>query len=301
MDNNIKQSDSLTSPYFKQLSNRNSSSDIANGINLSILSKNNTVIYSDPDKGVYFGIKIEDFSKFKFNRELQKQLSLIKELIKNEYSEFTVNVTSKYMPNIENNYIHISERGRSIYPGLKKHIEQLLNLNYLLDPFDASKLNDGEIKVIIGGSRMKVKTNSTNINITNNNKEIEENELSRDKYDINTIPRLNNNNINAFKNRDILSNKLGIKSNNNINNYRFKSFTKESISQIANEHNLNKAEINEQLNNLNNHPDMNKINEILNSDNKNLKIVYPKEIHSKYKSSKQVPKTVIVDENSKVI
>lgn len=280
----------------KSIRNRQDNDDMykANIANqISVLNKNNSIFYSDITKGIVFGIKIEDFANFKFNKTLAQQLSLIKDALKNEYSEYLVNLTSKFMPFIEQPERHISERGRSIYPTLKKHVSQMLSLNFLLDPFDINTTKDGEIKVLIGGKKNKMSASAnTEVMLKNQNY----NRLSSPQERLrfmsksSTIDNIKNT-IKKNQNKDkfyskILEKKVSENQNQNQKNtYRFKSFAKESLKQIS------ESDI---YNSLKQDPAS---AELL--SHKDTKVLYPKEIHSKYKIDKKVKKQITVDANSK--
>ena len=293
---------------------------------------NSEKMQEDPTSNLaYFGINIDNIRNFHLNRTLFLKLSKIKEAMKNEYSEFLLNATSFFMPDIEDREIQVGVFRRSIYPRLRRHIRQLLKLNFLLDPFDIT-LPKGSIP-IINQSRMKPGKKRYNINNSKYS-----NQDTNGNEEINNGNENNQNNINNFnkfkqitdnvrlKNRKKINNKSSFNVNykklfpSMHNNYRFKDllFAKSSMNKLYKTVKSNKQFIphhhkdihlqhGSTKNSFKNHiPTKITINKI-NSDPKvqgllnkpDTEVIMPQEIHSQYQINK--PEVITVQVNSENI
>merc|ERR1711957_237529 len=91
----------------------------------------------DTDEIEYLETKMIDPKHLPYDQKQKIKLSEIKEQIKSEYNQMLYNMTYMPMPELEEYIPHyqVGVSKRTIYPKYKKHLENVLKLNVLLDQF----------------------------------------------------------------------------------------------------------------------------------------------------------------------
>jgi hypothetical protein len=237
----------------------------------------------------YSEVNFIDPQHLDISKSQKLKLSEIKEQLKNEYTDFLYNQTTSSMPQIEEVLPHyqVGLNQRSIFPKYRKHLSNLIRLNELLDEFPP-----GSPKGSVDVSTPVKKVIQTKTTIT---KEV--------------APGINVSM--QFKQKD--KSKFRFKAQNKITNaaqlttkdlnFAEKSF--EQLTGLQSPNNYNKPD----FLNANNYNDQTKQMIIDKSQNsqeikdlvsdKNIKVVFPKEIHSTYQVEKKGMKTVEINKNSK--
>jgi hypothetical protein len=317
-----------------------------------ILSNKYLSTEKENEELIYLETKLIETQHLPYSETQKVKLSEIKDQIKNEYNQMLYNMTYQPMPELEEYTPHfqVGISKRTIYPKYKKHLENLLKLNDLLDEFPIS-LPRGSIDVSSPKSKEAIEPlkpiiitkNVNGVNVSMQFKETE-NKLNNDKH------KNNNKNVNEilsdsiknseFRFKSLMSSKAktGLKAQTNICLMTIKEsdFASKSFEQIANfrylesprenriphrgnglnrnddnynnpnlknpnnfnddtqKNNDNVADITENIRN--NLPD---IKNIVKNPNKNIKVIFPKEIHTTYQVTKHGMKTIEINKDSK--
>lgn len=319
----------------------------------------------------YRETKIIDPEHLPYNEKQKIRLSEIKDQIKNEYNQMLYNMTYQPMPDLEEYIPHfqVGISKRTIYPKYKKHLENLMRLNELLDPYPIN-MPMGSIDVSSPNSKdssaeqpVKPIIITKNINGVNVSMQFKEKENMN-----NNISETIRNNEFRFKSFMNIKSKMSSSMQTNIclattkqEDFASKSFQQlvnyryndadlgqkpqpykgryvnhpylqqegknnaysSSISDqlIQNKYNpnlLNKG--NDESNNqsrdykndnyngsINNYDQITdkstnsipQIRNIVNNPNKNIKVIFPKEIHTTYQVNKMGTKTIEINQDSK--
>jgi len=280
-------------------------------------------------ESTYSEVDLLDPNNLEMPKSQKIKLSEIKEEMKNEYTDFLYNQTTFTMPSLEEiqPFYQIGVERRTIYPKYKKHISNLIKLNELLDEFPPNTpkgsvdvvntpiITKKDIKTII------TKQIAPGVKYSMQFKEKSNNEIK------NTVqqslqsqpPKLNKiSQLPEFKDLFRFKSSLSLSSTTKEDDFADRSFqmlTMASARKSINQNKINNkpSDINEDNNsqavkvdpNFND----NEINQhIINNSskdiqelisNKNIKVLFPKEIHTTYQVNKKGMKNIEVNKNSK--
>ncbi len=295
----------------------------------------------------YLETKLIEIDHLPYNEKQKVKLSEIKEQIKDEYNQMLYNMTYQPMPELEEYTSHyqVGINKRTIYPKYKKHLENLLKLNDLLEEFPISwpkgiiDVASPDVKEIVKPQNPVEITNNVNgVNVTMQFKEKEKtgNNNEKEKYNIGEIIKDTDFRFKSFmnsKNSIKKETKISLKTTND-NDFASKSF--EQIANYGYKNKFNHNKINRGDHNIQNEDDwkntniisddsLNNYNNIYNKDaldinenisynmpefknivknsneNKNIKVIFPKEIHTSYEVNKQGSKTIEINKDSNFI
>ncbi len=305
---------------------------------------------------IYLETKLIEPQHLPYSEKQKIKLSEIKDQIKSQYNQMLYNMTYQPMPELEEYLPHfqVGISKRTIYPKYKKHLENLLKLNDLLDEFSIG-LPRGSIDVSSPHVKQPVEPQkpiiiTKNINGVNVSMQFKEKEKEKNEEEKEKEKEKENQNSNLLK--DSIKNnefrfKSLMKSHTNICLMTTKEsdFASKSFEQIANyrydpsrnskprippprtkqfsdaENNSNynsnpnayaytnnnnfndetqkysnKNDIADITDNVsNNIPD---IKNIVRNPNKNIKVMFPKEIHTSYQFTKHGTKTIEINKDS---
>lgn len=306
----------------------------------------------EPEELIYLETKLIEPQHLPYNEPQKIKLSEIKEQIKNEYNQMLYNMTYQPMPELEEYIPHfqVGISKRTIYPKYKKHLENLLKLNDLLDEFPIS-LARGSIDVSSPNAKqpiehikpiiitkningvdvsMQFKETDKNQNF-NNNKNLSEDIKNREFRFKSLISTKAKTDLKAKTNiclMTIKENDFASKSFEQLANFRYEDnqsrrprfssrgyeFAKNSnnfndnfndvnpknpnnFNDDKQNDNYNKNDVADITDNIgNNLPD---IKNIVRNPNRNIKVMFPKEIHTKYQVTKHGMKTIEINKDSK--
>lgn len=274
--------------------------------------------------------------------EKQKiKLSEIKEQIKNEYNQMLYNMTYQPMPELEEHIPHfqVGISKRTIYPKYKKHLENLLKLNDLLDEFPIS-LPRGSIDVSSPKAKEAVEPPkpiviTRNVNGVNVSMQFKEKEKEKENNFIHDSIQKSEFRFKSLMNAKSLTASESL-SNICLSTTKESDFANKSFQQLANfryeassgkprlplrTNGFNNAENNfngENFKNPNNFNDdsqknskeiaditenigynMPEIKNFIKNPNRNIKVMFPKEIHTTYQVTKHGMKTIEINKDSK--
>jgi len=303
----------------------------------------------------YLETKLISINHLPYNDKQKVKLSEIKEQIKNEYNQMLYNMTFQPMPELEEYIPHfqIGISKRTIYPKYKKHLENLLRLNDLLDEFPIS-LPKGSIDVSSPNAREAVippkpiiitkNVNGVNVSMQFKEKEVgsktDKIENSKDKINNKKIGKETNFSESIknseFRFKSLMNSKSSVKTEMNIclkttkendfatksfeqlSNFRYSGNSGMSNSRAFGHRNNFSNSMNQNLmtsDNFNDNPQNNNevseitenigntipdIKNIVKNPNKNIKVLFPKEIHTQYQVTKHGTKTIEINKDSKL-
>lgn len=222
-----------------------------------------TILFTDPIKNIVFGIKTTEITD---SKQFKKMIIEIIENMKNEYSENAVKSTTFKMPFVENKVNMEGYKERSVFSRIKRHVYQLIELNFILDAFDENVIVKGGVRIITKKSKLIDRIVKKKDGLDSINESINKNELNRlSSTNQNKMENIKFN----FKEKEIdetfSEKELFEESNASNQQAEFKANTmqNDNKSVIKGDNEINKV-----------------VNDIVKND-KDIKVIYPQEIRSK--------------------
>jgi hypothetical protein len=243
----------------------------------------------------YSEFQMVDPSNLDMPQNKKIKLSQIKEELKNEFTDYLLNQTTSSMPIIEEvipSY-QVGLNSRSIFTKYRNHVETLIKLNWLLDQFPPETPN-GIVDVTSPQSKtINVRTTVSKevepgVSVTMHFKEKENEENFRFKSKIGSSSKL----LSTIKNEDFAEQSIQQLMTR-------QSFNKVDEPQISNKeqtqpsNNLNDPSITQKIIDQSNSQEIKKM-----MSDKNVKVLYPKEIETKYQITRKGTKTIETNKNS---